>query len=388
LNSFGIDLPRTAKSGKPSIKEEYLEPYRLQYPFIDAYLSFKTEEKLKSFIVKLDKPRIHAKFNGIMTTGRTSSESPNLQQIPKDNRVRNLFVPQQSHLFAIADYKQLELCTLAQVCLDRFRKSKMADLINAGIDLHRWFASKITSKSESEVTSEERGWAKACNFGFPGGLGIRAFISYALKSYGVNLSESQALDLKGKWLDAFPEMRLYLEDNLLSRHDFNSLGWCSAEIAAAIFKRIARGEINSVRGQPYSPETKEWALKTVLEDLAPEFAGIPHGSPEVLRAALQESVITRTGRIRANTDYCAARNTPFQGLASDGAKIALYELIFAGFKVVNFVHDEAIIEISKKVNLELAKQKIIEIMKRGMKKVVPDVDIQVSAEVSDYWKKL
>ena len=387
IEQFNIDLPRTP-TGKPSFKDEHLAPHRAAHPFIDAYLTFKSEEKLKSFVVKLDQPKIHTTFNGIMNTGRTSSERPNLQNLPKDERIRRLFIPAPGHAFIIGDYQQLELCTLAQVCLDRYGVSRMADLINDGTDLHRWFAGVITGKEKDQVTDEERKYAKACNFGFPGGLGPRAFVEYAAKSYKVELSETRAAELRNHWINAFPEMQFYLEDNLILRHNFRSLEWCSDPmIAIALFKRIARGESYKANGQPYSTETIKWALKTVLSDLAPEYAGIERGSPEILKAALQESVVTRTGRIRANTDYCAARNTPFQGLAADGAKIAIYRLRREGIAGANFIHDEIIsqVPISSAVDELLKKQQ--QIMEDAMKAVVPGVAIRAKVIVSDHWAK-
>jgi hypothetical protein len=67
------------------------------------------------------------------------------------------------------------------------------------------------------------------------------------------------------------------------------------------------------------------------------------------RAALslvdREPVFTLTGRLRANASYCARHNTVFQGLAADGAKLALWLLWRAGYRIVNFIHDEVLIEI-------------------------------------------
>jgi hypothetical protein len=64
-----------------------------------------------------------------------------------------------------------------------------------------------------------------------------------------------------------------------------------------------------------------------------------------LAALCHENAISLTGRIRAGCIFTEARNTPFQGLASDGAKIALFELVRAGYRVVAFVHDEFVIEL-------------------------------------------
>ena len=96
------------------------------------------------------------------------------------------------------------------------------------MDLHRWFASQLLGKAPGDVTKSERQLAKACNFGFPGGLGIRAFCEYARTTYGIDtMVESDAARYRDLWLEAFPEMRAYLDDDLIGRlqalHDFTSI---------------------------------------------------------------------------------------------------------------------------------------------------------------------
>jgi len=97
-------------------------------------------------------------------------------------------------------------------------------------------------------------------------------------------------------------------------------------------------------------------------------------------------VFTLTGRKRGNTTFCAEKNTPFQGLAADGAKLAMYNLDKKGFKVVGFVHDEIICEVPK----ELAVRKMSEqerIMVESMKTVVPDVKVGVESAISEFYTK-
>lgn len=389
IQSIGINLPTTA-SGMVSSKKDELENYRYE-PFIDAYLNYHENHKLKSFIHNLNQERVHTSFNFLLNTGRTSSRSPNIQNLPRKPGIRECFIPSTNHKFLIIDYSTLELCTLAQVTFDRFGFSKMRELLNCGRDLHRWFASVMKEKPENEITTKERQAAKAANFGFPGGLGIDSFINFALKSYGVVINREQATALKEQWLAAFPEMRLYLRDSLHEKHDFSkSSSWSKdPEIACGLFKRIISGERNSKAGKPYSKNILDWAFKTVMSDVAPHFQNISMGSFELKHAILREEIQTRTGRIRGQCTYCQARNTPFQGLAADGAKIALYNLTRAGFKVVNFIHDEFIIEISEsseELHFQLAAE-VEKIVVDSMKSVVPDVLIKAEWSIKERWSK-
>ena len=98
------------------------------------------------------------------------------------------------------------------------------------------------------------------------------------------------------------------------------------------------------------------------------------------------NVYTTTGRRRGSTTYCAEKNTPFQGLAADGAKLALYNLDKAGFRIVGFVHDEIITEVSK----EKAEEMLVsqeKIMIDSMQQVVPDIKISVESQISGVYCK-
>lgn len=318
----GFTLPRT-RTGKISTAREALLPY-CQYPFIKNYLDYYGYVRFDStFVMKLQNQEVlYPNFNVLVATGRTSSHDPNFQNFPTDGGIRECFIPRPGYKYLIADYSMLELCTLAQICLSKFGTSRLAALINDGVDLHKWFASRVLNKSIDEVSKQERQLAKACNFGFPGGLGVSGFMAYAQSSFGVHdLTESKARELKNLWLSAFPEMARYL-------------AW-------------------------------------------DDFDGFD----------TRKTVTTLTGRVRGQCSYTQAKNTPFQGLASDGTKQALFALIRKGFRVINFVHDEYIIEVKDDEHFQDTGLAIQEIMISEMKKVCPDVRISVEWIASDCWRK-
>ena len=97
-------------------------------------------------------------------------------------------------------------------------------------------------------------------------------------------------------------------------------------------------------------------------------------------------VFTLTGRKRGNTTFCAEKNTPFQGLAADGAKLAMYNLDKEGFKIVGFCHDEIVCQVPKK-NVEKMLLRQEKIMVDSMREVVPDVLIGVESMVSPFYTK-
>lgn len=303
-------IPRTESGDISSAKEDLL-PF-IKYEFISNYIEYMELEKATTFVRDLQSNRIHPKYGVLVNTGRTSCSKPNFQNLPRMGGIREMFKAKPGHTFIITDYSTLELCTLSQVLLDTYGNSVMAEKINAGEDLHKYYAGVLFNKSPESVTKAERQAAKAANFGFPGGLGWKTFIEFST-GYGLTLTKQEALNMKDVWFSAFPEMASYLQ-----------------------------GE--------------------------------------------NGGVMTRTGRIRGNTTFCAEKNTPFQGLAADGAKLALFYLIKAGLQVVGFVHDEVISEVP----IEKAKEMLVQqekIMIESMYKVVPDIIITVESQISPFYTK-
>ena len=96
-------------------------------------------------------------------------------------------------------------------------------------------------------------------------------------------------------------------------------------------------------------------------------------------------MFTPTGRLRANASYTARHNTIFQGLASDGAKLALWRVWRAGYRVVNFVHDQLLVEVPAGDDLQAHAERIAAGMVAGMAEVVPDVKIDVEFAATGRW---
>jgi len=97
--------------------------------------------------------------------------------------------------------------------------------------------------------------------------------------------------------------------------------------------------------------------------------------------------VTLSGRLRANAGYCDSKNTQFQGLAADGAKIALYNLTKKDYRIVAFVHDEVIIELSLKKDYTAEAEKISGIMINSMQKICPDVKVKTEYSIMERWYK-
>ena len=93
-------------------------------------------------------------------------------------------------------------------------------------------------------------------------------------------------------------------------------------------------------------------------------------------------VFTATGRLRANATFCASRNTIFQGLAADGAILALWLVWRAGHKIVSFVHDQIIVESPADEHVGERASQIEKLMKQGMGTVVPGMLVKVETVIT------
>lgn len=210
LDFFGIKdkLPLTEK-GAISTTSDALSPYN-HIPFIKAYSEYTELEKAASFVKNITSDRIHPRYTSILNTGRTSCRGSkegavNIQQIPRVGGLREMFIPKKGKVFLDVDYSALELAVLAQITYTRFGHSKMRDMINEGADLHYYLASKIYNKPESEITKDERQFAKIGNFGFAANMAPTTFIDYC-RGYGLHITEAFATKVKDAFMQAYPEM--------------------------------------------------------------------------------------------------------------------------------------------------------------------------------------
>jgi hypothetical protein len=418
---------RTEKKGEFKKSEDALAQLAGVEPFIDVLLGFGSVEKLLStFLKKMDRVVLHPSFNPLVVSGRTSSFGEiNAQNLPRDDRIRSCFVPSPGHVFINADYVTVEMATLAQSVLSQMQiPSRMADAINDGVDLHRLVAAHFFGKDVNDVTSDERQKAKPVNFGKPGGMGDRTLKAYAKTTYGVDLTDGQVEQLSEDWVQLFPEMKDFLNDG-------DDLGFHVAELfnltPMSFYEHTGSRKFldhpnNFGRETQPHPILGSMCLKVLKEPSPKKQSGVAYSLGEIdffwssvinnlesipskfqqvarerepsvplQRAVMSEvgraAVFTLSGRLRANATYSARHNTVFQGLAADGAKLALWSLWRADYRLVNFIHDEVMVEIPVDSNLGHHAEIVRHLMISSMKRVVPDVRVDVEYAVSDHWHK-
>lgn len=174
---------------------EYRELSKLLSTYIDT---------LPDHVEKDDK--IHSSF--IQTgssTGRFSSEAPNLQNLPVKSEdglsVRKAFLASSGFKFLSIDYSQIDLRSIAILSKD----ANLLEIFKSGTDVHTGVAAKVFKVAENEVNTDMRRKAKTINFGILYGMGVSALKD----SMGVDRKEAQ--EFYDEYKKTFSIMIEYLE---------------------------------------------------------------------------------------------------------------------------------------------------------------------------------
>ncbi len=207
---------KKTKTGQYSTSEEVLEKVAHKSPIVGKILEHRQLKKLLStYLTALPAaidPRtgkIHTNYNQTVTaTGRISSSSPNLQNIPvRDDigrEIRRAFIADPGHLFLSADYSQIELRLVADFSGDE----TMTDAFAHGKDIHAITAAKIYHTSAEKVTDTQRRHAKTANFG----------ILYGISAFGLasrlSIPRSEAKELIDNYFDTFPTIKRYMNESV------------------------------------------------------------------------------------------------------------------------------------------------------------------------------
>lgn len=212
LMSQGIDLPKT-KKGALQTSVGVLEDHK-ELPFVSTLLRYRKAAKQLSTYIEGYKEaaltgngRVHPEYTVCRTVvGRTSCKSPNVQNIIR--ALKGVICAPPGRVLVTADYKALHFVLFGWVAqektiLDSYRK-------NPKWDPHRYFASKLYKKPESEITADERTLAKSANFGL-----MYMGDGWTLKNYchdrSMEISMDRANLVHHEWHVTFPGAREFYD---------------------------------------------------------------------------------------------------------------------------------------------------------------------------------
>ena len=212
-----VSKPKKTKTGQYSTSEEVLSSLANDHKIIEDILEWRSLDKLQNTYVK-SLPnevssltnRVHSSFNQtVTTTGRLSSNNPNLQNIPirtaNGQKIRRAFIPRGSdYILMAADYSQIELRVIASMS----NEENMIDAFVNNQDIHTMTASKIYNVDPENVTREQRGNAKTVNFG----------IIYGVSAFGLSqqtdLNRSESKVMIDNYFINYPGLKKYMSDQI------------------------------------------------------------------------------------------------------------------------------------------------------------------------------
>jgi DNA polymerase I len=328
-------VKKQTKSKQHSTAEDVLINLVDKHEIVQEVLNYRSAKKLLSTYVealpKLINPktnRIHASFNQtLVTTGRLSSNNPNLQNIPireeRGREIRRAFIPSdKDHAFLSADYSQIELRLMAHLSEDE----NMISAFMKGEDIHTATASKVYNIDLKDVTKEMRSKAKTANFG----------IIYGISSFGLSqrmrIPRKEAKELIDGYFLSYPGVRQFMDE--------------------CIKLAMEKGYVETMFG----------------------------------RRRLLPDILSRNQVVRGNAERNAI-NTPIQGTAADIIKIAMVN-IHRTLKEQN-LKSEMIIQVHDELNFDVLRtelDQVKEIVKTEMESAVKlKVPLIVDMDTGNNW---
>ncbi len=314
---------RRGKTGY-STDSDQLRKIRHFHPIVEKIENFRELSKVKNTytdaLPKLISPdgRIYTTFHQTTTaTGRLSSSSPNLQNIPKKGelakKIRQAFQADKGKILVSADYSQIDLRVAAHASNDEL----MIKGFREGKDIHRITAAWVNDIKEESVSDKQRSEAKSLNFGVLYGMGIYGF----MRDSGVDRARAEGFI--EQYMKKFSGLKKYLDE---TKEFARNKGYVETEIGR-------RRYIKNINASNYQ-------LRSMAERMA--------------------------------------INLPIQGLAADIMKMAMIEVeekIMKNYgwdeaKIILQIHDELIFEVDKKI-ADKFMQEVKKVMEKVYKLKVP-----------------
>ncbi len=213
FDKMKLPVLKKTPTGAPSTDEGVMQDLSHDFELPKVIVEYRQCSKLKSTyadalpaLVNAKTGRVHTSYNQAVTsTGRLSSNNPNLQNIPirtEDGRkIRQAFIAPKNCKIVSADYSQIELRIMAHLSKD----PGLLSAFEKKLDIHTATAAEVFGVDLNDVTSDMRRSAKAINFGLL--YGMSAF--GLAKQLGVDRNEAQ------KYMDVYfaryPNVHKYME---------------------------------------------------------------------------------------------------------------------------------------------------------------------------------
>ncbi|MDO9460824.1 MAG: DNA polymerase I [Alphaproteobacteria bacterium] len=341
FGKLGMAGDRKTKGGDQSTGADVLESLAAQGHDLPArVIDWRQLSKLKGTYTEAlqahinpDTGRVHTSYSMAATsTGRLSSNDPNLQNIPirteEGRKLREAFIAAPGHKLVSADYSQIELRILAEIAdIDALKQA-----FSRGDDIHAITASEMFDVPVKDMDPAIRRRAKAINFG----------IIYGISAFGLanqlRIPHGEAQRYIAAYFEKFPGIRAYMDET----------------------KKICRenGHVTTLFGRKI------------------HFPGINQKNPA--HRAFSER---------------AAINAPIQGSAADIIRRAMVRIPGAlrsarlNARMLLQVHDELVFEVPD-AEIEATKKLVSRVMEQAaMPTVAISVPLTVDAKAGENWEQ-
>ncbi len=215
FEEMGIPPVRKTKTGY-STDAKVLQQLAIEHPIADRIIEYRELTKLMGTYIEgllkliTEDGRIHSTLNQTRAaTGRLSSDSPNLQNIPVRTqlgaRIRDAFTASPGRKLVVADYSQIELRILAHMT----GEPALVESFTKGEDIHTRTASEVFDVRMESVTPELRRRAKMVNFG----------ILYGISGFGLatrlgNVHPAEAERYIKRYFERYPRVTEFMQETL------------------------------------------------------------------------------------------------------------------------------------------------------------------------------
>ena len=295
--------------GQPQVDEEFLESIKTQYEFVPMLLDLNKLQKIRGTYIEgiLDRQYQGIIYTSMLqfgtTSGRYSSTNPNLQNLPRPkeedaglseivlkytNAIRAGFVSPPGYEFIDTDYQALE-----PRCFAHMSGSKdLQAIFHSGVDMYsaiaiQMFKIKGVSANKKDanflgkIHPEKRQQVKA----------FCLAVVYGAEAYRIagllNIPKEEAQKLIDMYLDAFPDLRQYIED---CHYDVNTKGYVSTVFGRV--RHLQRGK-ELFRAHGYDLLNSRWAKKHHLHEERREYKNLLNNSTNFRIQGLAGHIINR-----------------------------------------------------------------------------------------------
>ena len=306
----------------------------LNHPLADKILDYRKAQKmLSTYAGKMPKIAddgiVHCVYNSMgADTGRMSSSNPNLQNIPRDNRFRRMFMSRPGQVLISCDYTQQEVYILAALANDQ----SMQDAYNKGMDFYAYMASIVFEVPYEQCLKhaehgELRGQMKSIVLGLNYDMGV----AHLAKEIGKTVPETKAI--YAKFFEKCPRVKQFRNEQLdfAIKHGY---------VETVLGRKRYFATLNKPDFEASDPDVQE-----TLNHLRN-----PYVADKLVADARKEGIEVTDNRGQKAYETRQVVNSIIQGSAADMTKLAMVTICRDdwlkehGCKILLQIHDEVIVE--------------------------------------------